>query len=413
MLDLLIRRCRLPERDTPVDVGIADGAITAVGAVAESARETVDARGRLLTPGLVESHIHLDKALLAGRVTTAAGTLEEALRVTADAKRRFTVDDIRARARRVLDLAVAAGTTAMRTHVEVDPILELAALDAIRPLREEYAPAIDLQICAFAQEGILRSPGTEELLRRALGAGADLVGGCPYNDTDARMHIRTVFALARAFDVDADFHVDFFDEPEHLHVRDIIEETLAQGWQGRVAVGHLTELAALDEVTGDGIIAGLAEARIGVIVLPATDLYLMGRSDAFNIRRGLAPLRRLLRAGVPVALATNNVRNPFTPVGTADLAHLTFLAAVAGHMGSDADLRDLLRMVTEHPARILRRERSGIAVGGRADVVLWDAERPEDIAAALPARVAVVKGGRISVECEAHLKWRWRSEVIR
>jgi len=150
-----------------------------------------------------------------------------------------------------------------------------------------------------------------------------------------------------------------------------------------------------------------------VIVLPATDLYLMGRSDAFNIRRGLAPLRRLLRAGVPVALATNNVRNPFTPVGTADLAHLTFLAAVAGHMGSDADLRDLLRMVTEHPARILRRERSGIAVGGRADLVLWDAERPEDIAAALPARVAVVKGGRVSVECEARVTWRWRREVIR
>ena len=413
MLDLLIRRCRLPERDTPVDVGIADAAITAIGTVAESARETIDARGRLLTPGLVESHIHLDKALLAGRVATAAGTLEEAIQVTGDAKRRFTVDDIRARARRVLNLAVAAGTTAMRTHVEVDPILGLAALDAIRPLREEYAPAIDLQICAFAQEGIVKSPGTEELLRRALGGGADLVGGCPYNDTDARTHIRTVFALARSFDVDADFHVDFFDEPEHLHVRDIIEETIAQGWEGRVAVGHLTELAALDEITGNAIIAALADARIGVIALPATDLYLMGRSDAFNVRRGLAPLRRLLRAGVSVALATNNVRNPFTPVGTADLAHQTFVAAVAGHMGSDADLRDLLRMITEHPAQILRRDRYGIVVGARADLVLWDAERPEDIAAALQARVAVVKAGRVSIECEARVRWRWREEVIR
>jgi len=301
----------------------------------------------------------------------------------------------------------------MRTHVEVDSILRLAALEAIVPLKEEYVPAIDLQICAFAQEGILKSPGTEELLRRALGLGADLVGGCPYNDTDAGEHIRIVFALARAFDVDADFHVDFFDEPDHLHVRDIVDQTLAHGWQGRVAVGHLTELAALDEITGDGIMQTLADARIGVISLPATDLYLMGRNDAMNIRRGLTPIRRLLRAGVAVALATNNVQNPFTPVGTADLAHLTFLAAVAAHMGSDADLRELLRMVTTHPARILRLDRYGVDPGCRADLVLWDCERAEEIPMALPPRIAVIKHGRISVEHERRIGWRWRGEVIR
>ena len=117
------------------------------------------------------------------------------------------MDDIRARARRVLDLAVRAGTTAMRTHVEVDPIIGLAGMEAILPLRDEYAPALDLQICAFAQEGIVKAPGTEGLLRRALQMGADLVGGCPYNDSDGAEHIRIVFALATAFGVDADFHV--------------------------------------------------------------------------------------------------------------------------------------------------------------------------------------------------------------
>ena len=408
MLDLLLRDCRLPDDETPRHVGIADGRIASVGREAPAAREAIEVDGRLVTPGLVEAHIHLDKALLDDRVTASAGTLEEAIRLTGEAKRRFTVDDMRARARRVLDMAIAAGTTAMRTHVEVDPILGLTALDAVLPLKAEYAPAIDLQICAFAQEGILQSPGTEGLLRRALGRGADLIGGCPYNDTDAAKHIEIVFALARAFDVDVDFHVDFSDEPDHLHVREIIAETERAGWQGRVTVGHLTELAALPLADQDAVIADLASAGIGVIALPATDLYLMGRADEVNVRRGLTPLRRLLAAGVPVALASNNIRNPFTPVGTADLADLTFLAAVAGHMGTARELRALLDTITVHPARLLRLVEYGLAVGCRADLVVWECARPEDAVAMLPPRSLVIKAGRVSIEHERRVRERWR-----
>src|SRR5215470_4159846 len=286
-LDLLLRRCRLPSGAGPIDLGIRAGRIVLAPPIDGAAVETIDVHGRLVTPGLVEAHIHLDKALLDDRVTTSAGTLEEAIRLTGEAKRRFTVNDMRARARRVLDMAIAAGTTAMRSHVEVDPILGLTALEAVLPLKTEYAPAIDLQICAFAQEGIIQSPGTEALLRRALGRGADLVGGCPYNDTNAAKHIEIVFALAQAFGVDVDFHADFFDEPDHLHVRDIVAETVRAGWQGRVAVGHVTELAAMPLSEQDAIIADLAAAGIGVIALPATDLYLMGRRDDVNVRRGL------------------------------------------------------------------------------------------------------------------------------
>jgi cytosine deaminase len=369
----------------------------------------IDVGGRLVTTGLVESHIHLDKALLADRVSATTAGLEDAIRLTAEAKRRFTADDIRERARRVLDLAVAAGTTAMRSHVEVDPILGLTAMEAILPLRDEYAPALDLQVCAFAQEGILQAPGTEALLRRALTMGADLVGGCPYNDTDGLKHIEVVFALARAFGVDADFHVDFFDEPDHLHIREIAEQTVRIGWQGRVAVGHATELGALPEYTQDAIFGELAGAGIGVITLPATDLYLMGRRDEFNIRRGLAPIRRLLEAGVPVALASNNIRNPFTPVGTADLTHMAFLAAVAAHMGTPAQLRALLAAITTHPARILRLPAYGLGVGAAADLVVWECERAEEIVATLPARAVVVKKGRVSVAHERRLHERWRA----
>jgi len=380
-----------------------------VGRADEAARETVDVAGRVVTPGLVEAHIHLDKALLVDRVSGSAQTAAEAIRLTGVAKRGFTTADIGARARRVLDLAVAAGTTAMRAHVEVDPIVGLAGMDAILALKREYAPAVELQLCAFAQEGIVQSPGTEALMRRALEMGADLVGGCPYNDTDAGRHIEIVFALAREFGVDADFHVDFTDEPEHLHVREIVRQTVRAGWQGRVAVGHLTELAALPAVEQEALIAELAAARIGVISLPLTDLYLMGRRDERNVRRGLTPIRRLLEAGIPVALASNNIRNPFTPIGTADPAHLTFVGAVVAHMGTQALMRELVGTVTTHAARVLNLRDYGCAVGCRADLVVWDCDRLEEIVMALPQRRLVVKAGRVSVEHERRTVERWRS----
>jgi cytosine deaminase len=409
VLDLVLRSCRLSTSAEPVDLAIAAKHIVAVGRVDEPARETIDAAGRLVTPGLVEAHIHLDKALLTERVSGSAETIADAIRLTGAAKRSFTADDIAARARRVLDLAVAAGTTAMRAHVEIDPIVGLMGLDAMLALKREYAPAVELQLCAFAQEGILQAPPTETLLRRALEMGADLVGGCPYNDSDARRHIEIVFALAREFGVDADFHVDFADEPVHLHVREIARQTVRAGWQGRVAVGHLTELAALPAVDQAALIAELAAARIGVISLPLTDLYLMGRRDERNVRRGLTPIRRLLEAGVPVALASNNVRNPFTPIGTADPAHLAFVSAVAAHMGTRDSMRDLVATITTHPARILNLRDYGCAAGGRADLVVWECERPEEIVMALPARRLVVKAGRVSVEHERRVVERWRS----
>jgi cytosine deaminase len=413
-LDLLLRDCALPD-GARADLGCREGRIVLLGAPAAGssagqprAARVIDAGGRLVTAGLVDAHIHLDKALLSSRAPSLAGSLAEAIRATGAAKRGFTVDDIRARARAVLDLAVRSGTTAMRSHVEVDPIVGLMGLEALRPLREEYAPALELQLCAFAQEGILQAPGTEALLARALREGADLVGGCPYNDTDPRAHVDTIFRLAREFGVDADFHADFFDEPDHLHVRYICEQTVRLGWEGRVAVGHLTELAALAPAEQDAVIVQLLAARVGVIVLPATDLYLMGRRDERNPRRGLAPVKRLLAAGVPVAAATNNVRNAFTPVGNADLGLMGVLIAVGAHMGSRAELGQALAMLTTEPARILRLEGHGRALGNRADLVVWEAAGLDEAVGGLAPRAYVIKSGQVTVERRATIAEPWR-----
>src|SRR5215813_1886132 len=409
--ELLLRSCRLPDGRL-TDLGTRAGRIAEIGALGERpARRIVEGGGRVLTPGLVDSHIHLDKALIAERAPSIEGTVDEAIRVSAAAKRNFTVDDIRARARRLLDAATRAGTTAMRSHVEVDPIVELKGLEALGALKREYAPAIDLQLCAFAQEGILQAPGTEALLARALEAGADLIGGCPYNDTDAHAHIDIVFRIAREFDVDVDFHIDFFDEPEHLHVLYVAEQAVRFGWQGRVAVGHASELAALDPDRFDRIAAVLKEAGIGVIILPATDLYLMGRKDVRNPRRGLAPARRLLAAGVTVAAATNNILNAFTPMGTGDLALMGYLVAAAGHMGTERDVADVLAMLTANPARLLRLADYGLHAGARADLVLWETERPDEVVTTMAPRRLVIKAGQPSIEHHRSCTELWRTQA--
>ena len=406
--DLLLQGCRLPDGRI-ADVGARAGLVAEIGTLAgRSAHRAVDCGGLLLTPGLVDAHIHLDKALLSDRTPSLEGTVAEALRVTGHAKRRFTVEDIRARARRALDLAVRAGTTAMRSHVEVDPIVGLKALEALLPLKREYAPAIDLQLCAFAQEGILQAPGTEALLARALESGADLVGGCPYNDTDAHAQIDIVFRLAREFDVDVDFHIDFFDEPEHMDVLYVAEQAVRWGWQGRVAVGHASELGALEPEELDRAAAILKDAGVGVIILPATDLYLMGRKDVRNVRRGLAPAKRLLAAGVTVAVATNNILNAFTPMGTGDLALMGYLMTAAAHMGTERDVTDILAMLTEYPARMLRLPEHGLRVGARADLVLWETERAAEAVRTMAARRLVVKAGRLSIQHERTCTEFWR-----
>ncbi len=406
--DLVLEECRLPD-GTTADIGCVDGRIASIGKLGGSpASRTVPCAGRAVTTGLVESHIHLDKALLSSRTPSGDGTLAEAIRVTGEAKKSFTVEDIRARARGVLDMAVRHGTTAMRSHVEVDPIVGLMGLEALLPLVDEYAPALDLQLCAFAQEGILHAPGTEALLAEALRRGAGVVGGCPYNDSDPFGQIDIVFRLAREFGVDADFHVDFFDEPEHLHVRYIAEQTVRHGWQGRVALGHCTELGALPPPDLESIADLLREAGVGIITLPATDLYLMGRKDSHRVRRGLAPVKRLLSSGVTAAAATNNVRNAFTPVGNANLALMGFLLTVGAHMGSVAEQREVLRMLTEYPARLLRLPAYGFTVGSQADLVVWEVQAVEEVAATVALPRLVVKRGRVSVEHEHVVREPWR-----
>ena len=405
MPDLLLEAVRLPSGVGPTDVLLRDGRIFAYGSAlreAEPGVERINAGGRLLSPAFVEAHLHIEKALLLDRLPGEASSVGEAIAATAALKRGFTRDDMRARAEQLLKMARRHGTLFVRAHVEVDPILGLSALEVALELRERLAGLMTLQVAAFPQEGIQKSPGTEGLLRESLRLGADVLGGVPYADPDPLAHLDTVFRLAQAAGVPIDLHADFSDnlpaDRPGLTARHAAERALADGYVGRVTLGHVTALGALPPEQLQPLAALLARAGVSVVTLPATDLYLGGRGDTHNVRRALAPVRALRAAGVNVAYASNNVRNAFTPFGNADLLEIGLLLVAGGHLASASDVAAVFEMATVNAARALGISEYGVSVGDRANLVLLDAVSPWDALVSQSEKVQVIANGRVIVE---------------
>jgi cytosine deaminase len=393
-LDLVLHQARITGRDGQFDIGIRDGRIAEIAARTESDARAMPLDGRLAFAGFVDTHIHLDKSCIWDRCRCERGTLQEAIAAVAAAKAAFTEDDIYARAQRTLERAIVQGTTHMRTHVEIDPRIGLRGFDAIRRLKADYAWAIDLEICVFPQEGLLNDPGAEDLLVAACTAGADLIGGCPYTDSDPCGQIARIFALAERFDLDVDFHLDFDLDPSWMHLDEVCRVTEKFHRGGRVAVGHVTKLSALTPDALDAVACRLADAGVAVTVLPATDLFLMGRTHSHNVPRGVAPAHVLASRGVTCSLATNNVLNPFTPFGDCSLIRMANLYANTAHAGTARELAACFDLVTTSPARLMNLDLYGIAIGHPADVVVLDCADPAAAVAELAQPVLGLKRGR-------------------
>ena len=399
--DAILRNGRIAGREhEPVDIGVRGGRIAAIApaleAGASDGTRDIALDGRLVIPGFVETHIHLDKSCISDRCACRTGTLKEAIETVAAAKLAFTEDDIYARARRTLEKAIVQGTMRMRTHVEVDPRIGLKGFRAISQLKRDYAWAIDVEICVFPQEGLNNDPGTFELLVEACEGGADLIGGCPYTDSDPHRQIARIFELARRYDVDIDFHLDFDLDPSWMHLDEVCRQTREHGWRGRVAIGHVAKLSALDAGSLKGVGARLADAGVAVTVLPATDLFLMGRDAAHSVPRGVAPAHRLREQSVVCSLATNNVLNPFTPFGDCSLLRMANLYANVAQTGRPDELQASFDMVTTLAARLMNLADYGIAVGNPADIVVLDCADPVSAVAELAQPVLGMKRGRIS-----------------
>ena len=410
-MDLILRNALIAgrENEPSVDIGIDGGRIVAIQAGLDAEGDEIDVGGRLVSSGFIETHIHLDKSCLLDRCKSVQGTLEEAIREVAKAKRNFQPEEVRERAVKTLEKSILQGTTHMRTHLEVDPVVGLRSLDGIQPLIDEYKWAIDLEICVFPQEGLLNNPGTDELMVEGLKRGCHVVGGAPYTDSDPPGQIDRLFEMAREFDVDIDMHLDFGNTPEGMTIDHVCRRTEEYGYGGRVTVGHMTQLSTVDVPEFERITRRLADAGVAVTVLPSTDLYLMGRHQDHNVLRGVVPIHRMLRHGVNCNLSSNNVLNPFTPFGDCSLIRMANLYANVCQVGQIDDTIECFDMVTRRSAELLNLDDYGIEVGRSADLVVIDNKDRQSAVAELSQPLIGIKRGHVTFRREpARLLWPGR-----
>lgn len=333
--------------------------------------QVIDLERRLVIDGFVDGHMHLDKALINEKVINNSGTLNEAIDIMRDYKAKMTKKDITERANKLLSLAFNNGTRYIRTHIDVDDKIKLNSLEALLEIKEKWKNQVDLQLVAFPQEGIVENKRSVFYLEEALKMGVDVIGGIPAREKDSIKHINIIFDLAKKYNVDIDMHIDETDDPQSLSIMDLCNITIANGYIGRVTAGHCCSLAANDIDIIEPIVDLIKKAKINIISLPSTNLYLQGRGDSKNIRRGIAPIKHLVQRGVPVAIASDNVRDPFNPFGNAKLLEVALIAAHGCHMGGQDDLDMLFDMITDIPRKILGFN-TNVMVGNKPNFIVLD-----------------------------------------
>ena len=382
-----------------VDIAVNDGRIVAIGprltngAAGDHAR--VDAAGRFVSAGLVESHFHLDKSRILDRVAPLEDrrATDYMKRVSA-VKDSFTDEDTYARASATLEQCLLNGVLHMRTHVEVDPNVGLRGFGAIERLAKDYAWAIDLEICVFLQEGWTNVPGAESNVVQALERGVKVVGGAPRYVAVGPAQIERIFAIAKDFDADIDIHGDGGYTLDDMMMWQICDLTDRIGWGGRVAIGHGNKYSCLPESELRRVGKRLGSAGVAVSVLPATDLFTSGRHQEHSVMRGVADANALIEQGANCSIATNNVLNPFTPYGDCSLVRIANMYANVVQRGTEKDLSECFAMVSDRAARILRKSEYGIAVGNPADLVVWNAQSPAEVIATVAQPLMGFKRGR-------------------
>jgi cytosine/creatinine deaminase len=381
-----------------LDVAIGtDGCIAALDAAIppETAAEAIDLAGRLVVPGLVDAHQHLDKSRTRRLVDNASATLEGASGAYRKFAAAMTSEEIAARAERTLGICLAHGTVAIRSHTNVEPQTGLRALEAMVALRERCRDRMTLQIVAhLTGEAPRRLDAARQWLSDAIAAGADALGGVPQYANDPIAFLDLLFEFADKSGLPLDMHIDEHLDRGRLSFDAIIERTRVHGMQGRVTAGHCCALSAVTSNEAKRIIDGLAEAGIAVVTLPAANLFLQGRGADHLAPRGLTRVCELIAAGVPVAAASDNIQDPFIPIGSGDLLEIARWTLVAGHLGL-GDLHTAFDMVSSVPAAILGLKVGGLKVGARADLLIVEAEDPEDLVATGATNRAVLVAGRL------------------
>ena len=409
MIDLLLRNAAIAGTGTLSDIGISGDRVVAVDDQTPphgrrrrepptTAREEIDLAGRLVTPPLVEPHIHLDAVLTVGQPRpNVSGSLFEGIAVWAERVKDLTYEDVQSRVRQILRWQLACGVQHVRSHVDVcDP--ELRALRALVDLREEVRGLIDLQLVAFPQQGILGFDGGADLMRKAVEVGADVVGAIPHYELTREDGVESVkFAIAFADEhgLRVDIHCDETDDDHSRFVEVMAAETIRRGMSGRVTASHTTAMHSYNNAYAYRLITNIARAGLHMVTNPLDNAVLQGRFDTGPIRRGHTRVKQLQEAGVNVCIGHDSVMDPWYPLGYGDPLQAAFVLAHLGQMSGDEELRRLIEMITVNPAAAIGVPDYGLRVGGPADLVVFDAPTEADALRLVAPRTLVLRGGKV------------------
>ena len=403
---LLIRNATLPDGRLKHDVLAESGRIVAIGAglpAPEGAR-LVEAEGLLLSPPFVDAHFHMDATLSHGlpRVNRS-GTLLEGIALWGELKPTLTQEALVERALQYCDWAVAKGMLAIRTHVDVCDD-RLLAVEALLHVKERVAPYLDLQLVAFPQDGLLRSPNALANLERALDLGVDVVGGIPHFERTAEQGTRSVqilCELAAARGLRVDMHCDESDDPMSRHVETLAFHTHRLGLHGRVTGSHLTSMHSMDNYYVSKLLPVMREAQLHVVANPLINITLQGRADTYPKRRGMTRVPELMAAGINVAFGHDCVMDPWYALGSGDMLEVAQMGLHVAQMTSQAQMRACFDAVTVNAAKVMGLADYGIEVGCYADFVLLQARDPVEAIRLRANRLMVVRRGQVVAHAPA------------
>ena len=402
MLDLLITNAALPDGRTSMSVAVQDGRIRGVAEGLQApAREVVDAAGLLLSPPFCDPHFHMDATLSYGlpRVNQS-GTLLEGIALWGELKPLLTEEALVERALAYCDWAVARGLLHIRSHVDTsDP--SLLPVRALLEVQRRVAPYIDLQLVAFPQDGVLRTPGGLDSLTRALDLGVQVVGGIPHFErtmADGAESVRLLCELAAQRGLPVDMHCDESDDPHSRHIETLAFEAQRLGLQGRVNGSHCTSMHSMDNDYVSKLLPLIAEGGVSVVANPLINITLQGRHDTSPKRRGMTRLPELLAAGVNVAFGHDCVMDPWYGLGSGDMLEVAHMGLHVAQMTSQAGIRDAFDAVTTRAARAMGLADYGLEPGKPASFVLLQARDVSEAIRLRAPRLKVWRAGRLLAE---------------
>jgi cytosine/creatinine deaminase len=399
MFDLVVKGGTLPDGRV-ADIGIRGDRIVAVEALPEGVEvgAVIDAAGDLVSPPFVDPHFHMDATLSYGQPRiNASGTLLEGIALWGELREQATVEAMVERALTYCDWAVSTGLLAIRSHVDTTPD-HLNTVTAMLEVREKVRGYIDLQLVAFPQDGLYRTPNGRENLIRALDRGVDVVGGIPHFERtmeDGARSVRDLCTIAAERGLPVDLHCDETDDPLSRHVETLAHEVLRHGLQARAAGSHLTSMHSMDNYYVSKLLPLMAEAGLAAIPNPLINIVLQGRHDSYPKRRGLTRVKEMQAHGIPVGWGQDCVRDPWYSLGTADMLDVAFMGLHVAQMTHPDEMRRCFDMVTVENARILGLKDYGLQPGCAASLVVLDAGDPVEALRLRPARLAVVSKGRV------------------